>query len=176
MQLAPADSLTYLKAGFERLEFLFPDLDSNMVSPDDYLGKILILQIFGSWCPNCMDETKFLDQWYRDNKEKPVEILGLAYEAKDDFSYARSRILRMQNKLGPDYKFLIAGTKDKEAASKTLPMLNQIMSFPTLIFIDRQGKVRKIHTGFSGPGTGEHYEKFKQDFNQTVNNLLEEPE
>ncbi|MGK7390983.1 MAG: TlpA disulfide reductase family protein [Candidatus Cyclobacteriaceae bacterium M2_1C_046] len=174
VSLPSADSLTYLKEGYDQLTFSFPDLDSNMVSPEDYRGKVLIIQIFGSWCPNCMDETKFLAQWYSENKELPVEILGLAYEAKDDFSYARSRIIRMKNKLGPQYKLLIAGTKDKESASGSLPMLNKIVSFPTLIFLDAQGDVRRIHTGFSGPGTGEHFKKFKEDFNATVNELVEE--
>lgn len=172
--LPSADSLTYLKEGYDELTFSFPDLDSNMVSPEDYRGKILILQIFGSWCPNCMDETQFLAQWYSENKDLPVEILGLAYEAKDDFDYARSRVIRMKEKMGPQYKFLIAGTKDKEIASQSLPMLNKIVSFPTLIFLDAQGEVRKIHTGFSGPGTGEYYEEFKEDFNTTINELVKE--
>lgn len=172
--LPSADSLTYLKDGFEKLTFSFPDLDGKMVSPEDFKGKVLILQIFGSWCPNCMDETIFLTQWYHENKHLPVEVIGLAYEAKDDYDYARSRIIKMKEKLGPEYKFLIAGTKDKESASQSLPMLNAVVSFPTLIFIDAKGNVRRIHTGFTGPGTGDNYEKFKIDFNNTVHKLVEE--
>ena len=83
-----------------------------MVSLSDYQGQPLIISIFGSWCPNCMDETKFLKKWYDENKDRGIEILGLAYEAKPDFNYARGRVLKMKNKLGVDFNYLIAGTKD----------------------------------------------------------------
>jgi len=72
------------------------------------------------------------------------------------------------------YDFVIAGTNDKEKASLTLPALNKIISFPTTIFIGKDGKVKHIHTGFSGPGTGIYYDQFIQYFNETVNELLAE--
>jgi hypothetical protein len=104
-----------------------------------------------------------------------VEIIGLAYERKDDFEYASSRIRKMKEKLAVPYEVLIAGTADKEAAAKTLPMLNHILSFPTTIFIDRKGAIRKIHTGFSGPGTGAYYTQFVEEFNTLMDKLLHEP-
>lgn len=173
-ELPNADSLTYIKEGYDKLTFSFPDLDGNMVSPEKYQGKVLILQIFGTWCPNCMDETKFLTKWYDENKDRGVEILGLDYEAKDDFDYAKKRLLNMKNKWNVNYDFVVAGTKDKDEASKTLPMLNKIISFPTTIFLDKNGDVARIHTGFTGPGTGLYYDQFVKEFNETVDKLLEE--
>lgn len=172
--LPDAESLTFLKEGYDKIEFSFPDVNGNMVSSTDerYKDKVVILQIFGTWCPNCMDETKFLSQWYPKNKDRGIEILGLAYEAKDDFDYASSRVRKMKEKLTVPYDFVIAGTKDKEEAAKTLPMLNHVLSFPTTIFIGKDGTVKSIYTGFSGPGTGIHYERFIQRFNQTVDELL----
>jgi len=172
--LPDAYSLTFLKEGYDKIEFSFPDVNGNMVSltNERFKDKVVILQIFGTWCPNCMDETKFLSQWYPKNKDRGVEILGLAYEAKDDFDYASSRVMKMKEKLAVPYDFVIAGTKDKEEAAKTLPMLNHVLSFPTTIFIGKDGTVKRIHTGFSGPGTGIHYERFIQRFNQTVDELL----
>jgi thiol-disulfide isomerase/thioredoxin len=169
-----ADSLTFLKEGFDKISFSFPDVDHNMISPSDekYEGKVLILQIFGTWCPNCMDETKFLTQWYNNNHNRGVEILGLAYERKDDFDYASGRVKKMKEKLGVPYDFVIAGTNDKEKAAATLPMLNKVIAFPTTIFIGRDGKVKHIRTGFEGPGTGVYYERFKERFNQIVNELF----
>lgn len=174
--LPDAESLTYLKDGFETVDFSFPDLAGNLISPTDvrFKNKVLILQIFGTWCPNCMDETKFLSQWYPKNKDRGVEILGLAYEAKDDFDYASGRVAKMKEKLSVPYDFVIAGNKDKEEAAKTLPMLNHVLSFPTTIFIGKDGMVKRIYTGFSGPGTGIHYEQFIQRFNETVNDCLAE--
>lgn len=174
--LPDANSLTYLKDGFDRIEFSFPDLEGNLLSPQDekYKDKVLILQILGTWCPNCMDETRFLADWYRKNQSKGVEIIGLAYEIKPDFDYARDRVLSMKEKLNVPYDFVIAGTSSTKSASESLPMLNKVMSFPTSIIIDRKGNVRRIHTGFSGPATGIHYEEFVDDFNQFMKNLIDE--
>jgi thiol-disulfide isomerase/thioredoxin len=174
--LPDAESLTYLKEGYDKIEFSFPDLDGEKVSPTDakYKGKVLVLQIFGTWCPNCMDETHFLSPWYDENKNRGVEIIGLAYERKDDFKYASDRVRKMIEKFNVHYDFVIAGVNDKEKASQTLPMLNKVVAFPTIIFIGKDGKVRKIHTGFTGPGTGVYYDAFVQDFNETINELLSE--
>lgn len=174
--LPDPNSLTYLKEGYEGVDFSFPDLKGNQVNLSDekYRDKVIILQIFGTWCPNCMDETRFFSDWYRKNSDKGVEIIGLAYEIKPDFNYARERVLTMKNKLDVPYDFLIAGTSTTESASESLPMLNRVMSFPTSIILDRKGKVRRIHTGFSGPATGVYYEEFVDEFNQFMKDLLEE--
>jgi len=175
-KLPDAEALTYLKDGYDKIDFSFPDVNQMMISPGDgrYKDKVLILQIFGTWCPNCMDETKFLTQWYKDNHDRGVEILGMAYERKDDFGYASDRVKKMKDKLGVPYDFVIAGTYDKKKASESLPMLNQVLAFPTTIFIGKDGKVKHIRTGFEGPGTGVYYEQFKQRFNDVVNELLSE--
>lgn len=175
-ELSNPDSLTFIKEGYDGLSFEFPDLEGKMISLTDekYQDKVVLVQIFGSWCPNCMDETKFYKQWYDENHSRGVEIIGLAYEQKDDFEYASSRVKKMKEKLGVNYDFLIAGINDKAEASKTLPMLNKVISYPTTIFIDRSGEVRRIHTGFSGPGTGIHYERFVEDFKSFTEELIDE--
>jgi thiol-disulfide isomerase/thioredoxin len=174
--LADPESLTYMKPGYQKLEFSFPDVNGQKVSLSDdrYKNKVVILQLFGTWCPNCMDETKFLAPWYKDNHARGVEIIGLAYERKADFDYASARVKKMIDKFNVPYDFVIAGTSNKDDAAKTLPQLNKVVAFPTTIFIGKDGKVKKIHTGFSGPGTGRYYEEFVQDFNETVNELLSE--
>jgi len=171
-----SESLTFLKPGYETLEFNFPDVNGKKISNTDerFKDKVVILQIFGTWCPNCMDETKFLTHWYKENKDRGIEILGLAYERKDDFEYASGRVKKMKERLGVSYDFVVAGTYDKAKASETLPALNKVLAFPTTIFIGKDGKVKHIHTGFSGPGTGIYYDQFKERFNQIVNELLAE--
>jgi thiol-disulfide isomerase/thioredoxin len=167
-------TLTFLKEGVRTIDFSFPDENKKTIRPTDskYKNKVLILQIMGTWCPNCMDETRFLTEWYRKNKDRGVEIIALAYEAKDDFEYASNRVRKMRSKMNIPYDIVIAGTKDKEAASKTLPMLNQIAAFPTTIIIGKDGYVKEINTGFSGPGTGIYYDQYKQHFNELINDLL----
>lgn len=171
-----AEKLTFLKEGYHTLDFSFPDPSGNKISLSDerFKNKVVILQIFGTWCPNCMDETKFLSPWYDANKHRGVEVLGLAYERKPDFDYASKRISIMKEKLQVNYDFVIAGVNDKEKAAETLPALNHVLSFPTTIFIGKDGAVKHIHTGFTGPGTGIYYDQFKDRFNQIVNELLSE--
>ena len=175
-ELPDANTLTYLKEGYDKIAFSFPDLNGNMVSLEDerFKGKVVLLQIFGTWCPNCIDETKFYGKWYKENKDRGVEILGLAYEKKDDFEYASKRVKKMKTRFNIDYDYVIAGNSDKEEAAKTLPMLNHVLSFPTTMFIDKKGELRRIHTGFSGPATGKYYTQFISDFNSFVDELLAE--
>ncbi len=174
--LVDAEQLTLLKKGFTKIDFSFPDVNGKKVSlsDDTFKNKVVILQLFGTWCPNCLDETKFLTTWYNKNKDRGVEIIGLAYEGKDDFTYASNRVKKMQEKLNVTYSFVIAGTDNKAKASETLPMLNSVIAFPTTIFIGKDGTVKHIHTGFSGPATGIYYDQFKQRFNEIVNDLLNE--
>ncbi len=174
--LQAPDSLTFLKPGYSKLQFEFPDLNGRTVSLNDakYRNKVVIVQIFGTWCPNCIDETKYLARWYDHQRHLPLEIIGLAYERLDDYSYAKSRLNKMINKLDVKYDFLIAGNSDKEQAAETLPMLNHIMSFPTTIFLDHRGDIRRIYTGFSGPGTGKYYEEFVKDFESFTSQLITE--
>ncbi|QNF31430.1 TlpA family protein disulfide reductase [Adhaeribacter swui] len=175
-ELPSADTLTYLKKGYTKLSFSFPDLNGQKVSLNDekYRNKVVVVQLLGSWCPNCMDETKFLAPFYEQNKNRGIEIIGLAYEQSPEFEQAKPRVERMRDRLQVGYDLLIAGSRDKEEAAKTLPMLNHVLGFPTTIFIDKKGDVRKIHTGFSGPGTGKYYDEFVQDFNQTIDKLVKE--
>lgn len=171
-----SSTLTYLKDGYDRLSFSFPDINGVNVGLDDprFKGKAVIVQILGTWCPNCLDETRFLVEWYNRNKHLGVEVVGLAYEQKADFTYAAGRVKKMVDKLAVPYPILIAGTNDTQQASSTLPALNQVIGFPTTIFIDRTGKVAAIHTGFSGPGTGAYYEATKQKFDEQVKTMLQE--
>ena len=170
------DSLTFLKEGYDRINFSFPDLNGNDISLDDekFKGKVVIVQMLGSWCPNCMDETAFLSKYYESNKEKPIAIIGLAYERNPEFSEAKKRLEKMKNRFEIGYDLLVAGAYHKAAAAASLPMLNHVMAFPTTIFIDKKGRVRKIHTGFNGPGTGAYYEKFVEEFNIFMDKLLKE--
>lgn len=169
-------SLTYLVDGYERIEFSFPDLDGTDVSLTDerFQNKVVIVALQGSWCPNCNDEASFLSRYYKANRHRGLEIVTLMYEHLRDEEQAMRQIDRYRKKHDIDYPLLYAGYSDKEEAHKTLPMLNHVMSFPTTILIDRTGIVRRIHTGFLGPGTGPYYEAFLEEFSGFVDELLAE--
>lgn len=156
--------------------FAFKDLDGKDVSLSDarFKGKVVLVQIMGSWCPNCMDETRFLSAFYDEYHTKGVEVVGLAYERSTDFARSQASLRNVQQRFQVKYPMLITGVAvgDPQRAEKTLPQLERIVNFPTTIFVGKTGKIEKIHTGFSGPGTGAHYEDQKTEFYTIVNDLL----
>lgn len=172
--LPDPDSLTFLKNGYDKMDFSFPDCDSNFVKLSDknFQDKVVVIQIMGSWCPNCLDETAYLSEYYKKNHLRGIEIIGISFEKTSDFQKAVSYVKKMKTRFGIDYTVLIAGNRDN--TNTALPMLNRVMGYPTTIFVDKKGKVRKIYTGFSGPATGKYYEKYKDDFNDFINKLLSE--
>ena len=175
--LPDAYSITDLKDGYDKIDFSFPGLDGKKVSLSDekFKNKIVLVQFFGSWCPNCMDETAYLTSFHKKYQAKGVEIVALAYERSKDFERSRKNISRLKDRFSVPYDMLVTGfTNDKVEVSKSLPMLKQFMAFPTLMIIDKNGKIRKIHTGFSGPGTGSHYADFVKEFEKTIDDLLAE--
>jgi thiol-disulfide isomerase/thioredoxin len=168
-------SLAVLKEGSDRLDFAFPDTKGKYLSIKDprYENKVVVLQIMGTWCPNCMDETRFLAPWYSKNAKRGVEVIGLAFERNIDLKVSGPKLDFMQKRFQIGYPLLLAGTNDADAG-KYLPQLSRIAGYPTTIFIDKRGKVRKIHTGFSGPGTGKFYDEYIDEFNALINKLLSE--
>jgi thiol-disulfide isomerase/thioredoxin len=176
-KLPDANALTGMKPGQKRLNFKFPNIyEGGSISPTDpkYKGKVVVLQVLGSWCPNCMDETNFLAPWYEQNKQRGVEIIGLGFERTPDQKLASQKLLKMKQRMNVGYDLAVAGVANKDSASKALPQLAKVLAFPTTIFLDKKGEVRKIHTGFSGPGTGKYYEQETAEFNKTIDQLLAE--
>jgi peroxiredoxin len=171
--LPDAYTVTKLKDGFSTIAFSFPNLEGKKVSLTDpaYKNKVVIVTLLGSWCPNCLDENRFLAEWYKANRQRGIEIIGLGFERKPDFESARKSLSALKTRLGIDYEILFAGQVGADAA-KSLPQLNGIASYPTTIFIDKKGNVRKIHSGFSGPATGKFFDEFKTEFNELIDHLL----
>ncbi|GHT19626.1 hypothetical protein AGMMS4957_04300 [Bacteroidia bacterium] len=172
--LDDAYSLAQLKAGFSTLSFALPNTDGQVISLKDerYKDKVVIISILGSWCPNCLDELGFLAPWYAANKDRGVEVIGLAFERKNDLEYATKAINRLKERFGVAYEILFAGQANAETVAKVLPEVQNFGGYPTTIFIDKTGKVQKIHTGYSGPATGLFYEEFKKEFNELLDSLL----
>ncbi len=176
-QLRDPDSLTTLREGYDMVDFQFPDLDGKLISSRDerFRGKVMMVQIMGSWCPNCIDEARLLTEVYGKYHERGLEVVAVAFEKHAEPGRATEALVRFRRSLGVPYPVLYGGTASKEVAGSKLPFLDHLMSYPTCIFIDRQGVVRRIRTGFYGPGTGEHYEHYKRKLDLFLQGLLAEP-
>ena len=118
------------------LTFAFPDLDSNMVSLEDerFRNKVVVLQLMGSWCPNCMDETRFLSEYYKNNSNRGVEVIALAYEYSTDFRRSRNSLMRFRDRFNVEYPFLNTGVRvnDSLRTEKTLPNITTVKVFPKI--------------------------------------------
>ncbi|WP_317197610.1 peroxiredoxin family protein [Polaribacter porphyrae] len=180
-QLPKEENLTYIKEGYNRFSFSFPDTKGRVISLNDaeFDNKVVVVQIMGTWCPNCLDESKFLVNYLKNHNNKKIKVVALAFEVAKTRAVAYQRINRLKKRIGVNYPILLAqygNAADKTLAQRKLPMLNHVISYPTTIFIDKNRKVRKIHTGFNGPATGEEYEIFKKEFESFVDELVNEKE
>lgn len=157
--------------------FSFPDVASGeTVSYGDarFDGKVVLVNIFGTWCPNCNDKAPLLSAWHRRYLDQGLEMVGLAYEFTGDPKRDGLQVRRFARRHGITYPLLLAGISDKKAAAQTLPDLSAVRSYPTTVFIGRDGTVRAIHSGFAGPGTGEHHSALVAEHEALIQKLLAE--
>ena len=169
-----------LKNGFESTKiasderFRFNAKDENGKLINQSFGpiqkKAIVLQILGSWCPNCLDETKFLTAAHS-RKPKNVEFLGLAFENKPDLKKAFERINILKNRLNVPYPIFYGGKTNKDSVKAAFPFLPKIFAFPTTVFIKADGTVYKVHSGFSGPATGRFYTGWETEFYEILKEI-----
>lgn len=155
-------------------DFKFPNLEGEPTSLNhpDFTGRPRLIHVFGSWCPNCHDAGIYLGELQKKYGDD-LSVLGLAFELTGDFQRDAEQVQRFHNKHETDYPTLIAGLADKKLASESIPFLDRVRSYPTTIFIDAQGEVVAIHTGFNGPATGEAYENLKREFESHIDEMIE---
>ena len=161
--------------------FAFPDLTGKLVSNDDarFLGKVIILAIGGSWCPNCHDEAPFLTEVYGEYRARGLEIVGLMFENDPDPRVSRPRVQSLIKRYAAQYPMLLAGTMQPSPTTKTineaLPQLVNFGAYPTTIFLGRDGRVRSVHAGFASPATGGEHVRLKREMRDLIERLLAEP-
>jgi len=175
-QLENSKELTQLKDGFETISFNFKNTSGDYVSLNDeqFKNKVVVVQIMGTWCPNCLDETQFFLSYIKDNPSTDIAFVALSFEAARTEKKAMDRIQLMVDRFDIPYPVLLAqfGSVDTKIAQEKLPMLKEIRSYPTTIIIDKSGKVNSIHTGFNGPATGKAFEDFKMEFDEEIKSLV----
>jgi thiol-disulfide isomerase/thioredoxin len=158
--------------------FAFPSVDGGMVTSDDerFRGKVVIVDIIGTWCPTCHDAAPLMVDLYRRHRDRGLEIVALAYEVTGDTAVDGALVRRYRDKFGITFPMLLAGVNDSESPAASQPQLSGPIAFPTTIFLDRTGRVRRVHAGFYGPATGAAHQAIKREFVQLVERLLNEPQ
>lgn len=167
--------MTRWVAGMELGEATFPDLDGNLHSLDEpaFQGAARIVEIFGSWCPNCDDATRFLVELDQRFHHRGLRILGLAFEMTGDPDEDGAQLRTYIAEHGIPYPVLLAGTSDKQQASEAFPWIDRVRAFPTFIFLDGRNRVEAIYTGFDGPATGPAHDRLRERFELLIEELLD---
>jgi thiol-disulfide isomerase/thioredoxin len=165
--------LTKMKDGYNEFKFSFENTEGQIVSNSDkkFDKKITLIQLMGSWCPNCLDESRYLSKLVE--KFDDIMLVSIAFEFAKNKEQALNNLKKLKNRLNINYDLLLAqyGSSDKSIALEKLESLDTLISYPTLIVVDKNKKVRRIHTGFNGPATGIKYEDFKKDFEELIVSL-----
>lgn len=146
----------------------------DVIDASKYEGKVLIIQLFGTWCPNSHDETKYLVNWYAKNKDRNIGILASSFEANYSQEYGLKRLNDYREMNNIPYDLVLGGRLSKTSAAMPFPFMEKIEAFPTLVIVDKQGYARYVHSYFNGPATGSYYQAFDKRFNDIVDQLLAE--
>jgi len=172
--LADPNTLTYLNDNHTAVDFtgINPTQDTIEFNSMNF-KKVTMVQILGTWCPNCMDETRYYTELSETYGEK-LNMIGLAFERPSDLTTQLGNIALYKSELSVDYPIYLSGSASKAEASQMFSELNGISSFPTTIFIDKKGMVRQIHTGFYGPGTGTYYTNYVRETEAFLDGLIGE--
>jgi peroxiredoxin len=165
---------TKMKDPSEPFAFRFPDLNGRMVANTDprFAGKVVIVSITGSWCPNCHDEAPFHAELSRIYRSQGLEIVALSFEEAAQLG-SLTRLRGFVKQYGIDYTVLIAGEPGQ--LNERVPQADNLTAFPTTFIIGRDGLVRSIHTGFPSPASGEFYAEAKEGLTREIERLLAEP-
>jgi thiol-disulfide isomerase/thioredoxin len=165
---------TSVKDPAEAFHFSGLDLDGKTVTDADaeFRGKVVVLTIGGTWCPNCHDEAPQLESLYKEFHARGLEIVGLNFEMDPDLAQARPRVLSFIKRYGIEFPMLVPGTPDQVAAK--LPQLVNFGVYPTTIFLGRDGRVRNVHAGFASAATGQEHVRLEREERELVVKLLAE--
>ncbi|MBR9859913.1 TlpA family protein disulfide reductase [bacterium] len=163
------DALERIDISGTPVSFQVTDINSGLnVDLSQFQNEALIIQIFGSWCPNCYDESRYLNEIVSELQTEGVKLIGVGFERSENRESAFEKLVRYKKALGLNYSLYYGGMASKDSASQVFSFIERVASFPTLIFLDQDHKVKAIHSGFSGPATGEEYEKSKAEIMKSV--------
>lgn len=175
-ELRKADALTWMKNPNESLALKVKSnaQTERTFGEKDWKGKVTLVQIMGTWCPNCTDESRFVSGLYQEFQKDGLQVVPVSFERGTDYAAAFTRIESQAKQLNLPYPVYLGYGSDspQKTAALTFAQLNHVMSFPTLILINKEGKVEKVWTGFYGPGTGKHYTEHTEEIRKAVKRSL----
>lgn len=145
---------------------------TSILDSTSFSGAPTVIQVMGTWCPNCLDETKYFIELHGEARFKKVRFIMVAFENGTTDKDRLKKLKAYIKKIKLNYPAFLGGEASTKSAHKVFHQLNGIFSFPTTLFLDKTGRIVKVHAGFDGPGTGAAYERLKEETEQTLIELL----
>lgn len=176
-ELGDPEKLTSVNKGSKPnlgLKFLSTDGDSVALSDEKFNGRVKIVQIMGTWCPNCLDETRYFNTLYSKYKKEGLEIIAVAFERGPNIVSILEKLNKYKKNNNIEFTMLYGGKSGNKNALEVFPYLDKVMSFPTAIYFDKNNNIRKVYTGFYGPGTGKYYTDYALSTENFIGELLAE--
>jgi len=172
--LLASDSISFPVNGPVELDIMVQDLrgKQKQLGRSYFQGKPTVVQLLGSWCPNCLDESQYIQSMISSGRFKGVRFIGVSFENGKTPKDKIKRIKAFKNRLSLTYPVFLGGEATVEEASRIFHQLNGVFSFPTTLFLDKKGRIIEVHSGFDGPATGVHYEALKQKTEGLLLNLM----
>ena len=151
------------------------DLDGRAVRLDDprFAGGARLIEVFGTWCPNCNDAIVDLVALGREYRDRGLSIVGLAFELEDDPARNRRLVEAFRDRYGVDFPLLLGGTVDDARSRKALPGLEGALAYPTLLLAAADGRVVAVHVGWAGPATGGEHARLMEELRARIERLLD---
>ena len=156
------------------LAFEFKDIQTGQVVRPGPPARVTLVQLLGTWCPNCLDETEYLSAVYPEWSRQGVQIIGLGFERTYQPEKAIQNLQKLRARYQVPYPLVHAGQPDSASVRKAIPQLVRLKAFPTTLLLDAGGRIRYVHTGFDGPATGSAFERQKALLQNKINALLQE--
>ncbi|MFM7386814.1 MAG: TlpA family protein disulfide reductase [Bacteroidota bacterium] len=139
-----------------------------------FQGEPSVVQIMGTWCPNCLDETRYFMSLKEKNAFKSVRFVMVGFENGANDKDRLQRLKKYARKMDLNYGFYLGGEASTKQAGIVFNALNGVFSFPTTLFLNNKGEIVQVHSGFDGPGTGVHFTHLQEATEALLLKLLEE--
>lgn len=169
------DAFHLARAKFGKVgKVAFQDLTGQTLDLTDpeVLGEGCVMLVFGSWCPNCHDATDTLVALRRRYGARGLRVVGLAFELTDDADRSRRVLQAYAQRHGVEWPILVAGSADKQRAARALPFLDRIVAYPTVVFVAKDGSIRDVYTGFTGPAAASDHQELVLAWRARIEDLL----
>lgn len=157
--------------GVSPADLAFPDTTGTVRTMGDIAPGPSLIYIFGTWCHNCTDATRYLKQLHAEHGDA-LPIVGIAFETPDTFEAQADRVRRYAETRDVPFPLLVAGQRSKSAATETLGALDQLRAYPTFVFVDADGNAAAVHQGFIGPADPARHAALRDAFDAQIGSIL----